>query len=47
MAPKKKATPAPAGSLRAALARLVEQGKNTSEPVTLGELLAVADEAEA
>jgi hypothetical protein len=30
------------GELRAALLELVKRGKNTAEPITLGELLAVA-----
>lgn len=47
MAPKKStagsapASSAGAGELRAALVALLERGKNTAEPVTLGELLAV------
>jgi hypothetical protein len=46
MAPRNRApasTPATsgAGELRAALLELVKRGKNTAEPVTLGELLAV------
>jgi len=47
MAKTTKPAAAPAGDagtgeLRAALLKLVKRGKNTAEPITLGELLAVA-----
>jgi hypothetical protein len=51
MAPKTKpgstsASAPVARELRAALEQLVKNGKNTAEPITLGELLAVTAEPE-